>query len=144
MKKRLATDSILREKKGQWWKNIGCIINCKSSFWISQCSQGPNSFLTFLKMSQGYFKFTRVLRACLATPIKNITITFKKTFMFINTQNINFLTQFFFAILQRHCVFVILSTSGMPSPSLLSWNIEKIVKTYHLGNLGRPGHARQD
>ena len=38
MKKRLGMDSIWREEKGQWWEDIGCIINCKSSIWTSQCS----------------------------------------------------------------------------------------------------------
>ena len=31
MKKMLGMDFILREKKGQWWENIECIINCMSS-----------------------------------------------------------------------------------------------------------------
>ena len=31
MKKMLGMDSILREKKGQWWENKDCIIYCKSS-----------------------------------------------------------------------------------------------------------------
>ena len=31
MKKKLGIDSILSMEKGQWWENIGCIINFKSS-----------------------------------------------------------------------------------------------------------------
>ena len=31
MKKTLDMDCILSEKKGEWWVNIECIINCKSS-----------------------------------------------------------------------------------------------------------------
>ena len=30
MKNMLGIDSILSEENGQWWENIGCIINCKS------------------------------------------------------------------------------------------------------------------
>ena len=31
MKRTLDRDSILREEKGQWWVNIDCIMNCRSS-----------------------------------------------------------------------------------------------------------------
>ena len=38
MKKRLGMDSMLREETGQWWENIGCIINCKRSIGTRQYS----------------------------------------------------------------------------------------------------------
>ena len=31
MKKKLGMDSILTDEKGEWWENMECIINCKSS-----------------------------------------------------------------------------------------------------------------
>ena len=54
-------DSILREKKGQSWKNIEC-INCKSSIEPASAVKSLISFLTFFfKMSKRYYKFTMVL-----------------------------------------------------------------------------------
>ena len=73
--------------------------------------------------------------------------------MFISMQNINFITQFFFAVLQRHCILVFLSTSHMPGythqndsvnmmliytknqshPSLISSDTAKILQTRYFG-----------
>ena len=72
--------------------------------------------------------------------------------MFLSMQNINFITQFFLEIFQRHCILVILSTLDMSGhtyqqcdntitvmlicainqlhPSLLSWNTVKVLQTF--------------
>ena len=88
MKKRLGTDSILRERKR---------FNGRRTLDVSY--GGRVNF--FLKMSQRYYELTHAFWACLAYPIKNNIIILHETFMFISMQTINFITQFFFEILQR-------------------------------------------
>ena len=34
------------EEKGQWWENIGCIVNCKSSIEPTSAVKSLTSFLT--------------------------------------------------------------------------------------------------
>ena len=45
MQKRLGMDSILREEKGRWWKNIGLII-LKAVFESGSAAKFLPSFLT--------------------------------------------------------------------------------------------------
>ena len=71
-------------------------------------------------MSQRYCKFTQVLWAPQVKHFKNNTVNLQKI-LFISMQNINFITQFFLEILQRHCILVILSTLGMAGHTHKKW-----------------------
>ena len=45
LKKRLGMDSILRDKKDQWWENIGCIIIVRVVFEPASAVKSLTSFL---------------------------------------------------------------------------------------------------
>ena len=63
MKKRVGMDSILKEEKGTWWENIGCVTIVRAVFESAIAVKSLTSFLTyFLRCHKdtenlpGYFK----------------------------------------------------------------------------------------
>ena len=72
MEKRLGTESILREEKSQWWENTECIINCKSSIWISQSSEVQLYSWLLSEEATIILQIYPGDLACLIKPVKNV------------------------------------------------------------------------
>ena len=152
MQKSLGMDSISKEEKVQWWENIECIINCKTSFEPGRAIKSLPSFLSsFLRCHKdianlaGYFghPWPNPSKIILSTCKTLSCLSARKTSASLLSSFLRYCKTlrtyfaYFWHIWPHSSKIVVSYKKNCPAhcnknklhPSFLSWDIAEVLKT---------------